>query len=173
MQPKLLASILIALPLSLSALAQGGGGSDPVGSLPRPVAKDKGPCSGTTIVKPGGSALNNDGMMVTTDADSAGSCSLTPGKSMGAAGCSSKGNAKAGWKGSINGQDSNDTVSVNGPTMPGSTVAVTGTGGTVNIGPSCSVHVVNAGGTGATSTTVNTPTGTTVLAPGQSQVFHT
>jgi hypothetical protein len=165
-----IASVLL---FALPVFAQGGGGSDPVGSLPRQTLAEKDPCKGTTIVKPGGSALNNDGMMVTSSANSAGSCSLTPGKDQGSANCSSKANAKAGWDGSINGQDSNDSTSISGPTLPNTLPSVTGTGGTVSIGPGCNVHVVNSGGPGSGSMSVNTPTGTTVLAPGQGQIFHT
>lgn len=137
------------------------------GGKPARSTTEKAACSGTATVAPGGSATNNDGVTVTTKANSAGSATLTP--QSGGAKCASYANAKAGFSGYVTGMDGNDTAAI----AANSNATVSGTGGLVSIAPGSTVNVVNVGGPGAGSITVNWSGGPTILGPGQSQVFHT
>lgn len=160
-----LSVLLCTAPLS----AQGGGGGDPVGSLPKVSAKDKDKCKdGTVHVGAGGSAYNADGVTVTTSASSSGSCSLTP--KNGGTGCKSQANPKAGWNGSISGLDDNDTSTV----MGGATGTIGSSGGTsISIAPGSSITVINTAPVGGLGVNVNTPSGPFTVPPQGVQTFNT
>lgn len=161
---KLLTTLLGLTLVALPALA------DDTKGPPRPAPKDNA-CKGTVIVGPGGSAYNGDGMMVTTGAASQGSCSLTP--MNGTSSCKSKANAKAGWAGDVSGMDDNDSTSLTGPSVPGQTTTVGGTGGTVFAGPGVNALICNTAPLGGSNITVNTPTGTSTVPPQTSLWIHT
>lgn len=152
---------LLAFVLGLSLLSMPAMTDDTKGP-PRPEAKEKGACTGSVGVPPGGSESNDDGVDVSTSGPSNGSASLSP--HPGTPKCQSYVNAKAGWSGDVTGLDSNDFASVAG----GGSGQITGNGGLVSIGASGPYTVTNVGGPGASAMTVNWSGGPTVLSPGQS-----
>lgn len=162
--------VVLALGLLLCTApltAQGGGGSGEVGSLPKRAAKDN-TCKGTVHVGPGGSAFNGDGVLVTTDAGSNGSMSLTP--MNGTSICKSKANGKAGWKGHVSGLDDNDSASL----ATGGNGYVSSTGGTtVTLDAGVHCVVTHTGPVGSAAISVTTPTGTSSVLPGQQVTFNT
>jgi hypothetical protein len=153
----------------LVLLLQGGpGGSESVGSLPKTLVMEPGPCFGSSKVKPGGSALNNDGVGVEASSTSQGDATLSPGDGQGTASCASNAVTRNGFEGAISGIDLNDTVSVGA----NNTTSVTGTGGYVSLAGHSTTTVSNTGTTN--NITVVLPSGQNVTVPPQtSQTFTT
>jgi len=165
--------ILAALFLCLGAYPQvsGGGGGDPVGSLPKTDLAETGvnPCAGPSAkVKPGQAHTNGDGVTVENDTSSSGDAAIDP--AGGTTGCCTNTTTKSGFEGGITGLDVNDTVGLGSSNK----ATVTGNGGSVALSGGSTVTVTNTGGPGATPITVIFPSGNTAqVPPGSSTTFNT
>jgi len=160
---------LLALSLTAGAQIVGSGGSESVGSLPGKLVEEA-PCSSASKVKPGSSATNNAGVTVSNDSTSTGDASLSPGDGQGKSDCASNVVTKSGFKGDVDGLDSDDSVSVGAH----NDASVSGTGGTVALGGHSTTTVTNTGTPPGAPIHVITPDGISHdVPPGNSQTFNT